>query len=243
MFTDPKQLHVELKSLEPATKASISEVKAGLNKLKASTRLMKGCADLADPSDAIRDVMGQFLDSYADDEVRRLSEQIQEMENETKSVIKFLGEDASKAKFEEVCNKIFGFLNNLKAADRDNQREVELAAKRSARANRVDVKNAPAPAGGKSDGLFAAFSKDQQDGDAKDIVERIRSKQKRVRQSVKVSMAPPKPRKKSGDSSQRVSNPQMLSLLQGGGIQEEEEEEDENEYDGAEVFLHGARLA
>ena len=228
MFTDPKQLHVELKSLEPATKASISEVKAGLNKLKASTRLMKGCADLADPSD-VSETMGQFLDSYADDEVRRLSEQIQEMENETKSVITFLGEDASKAKYEEVCIKIFGFLKNLKDAERDNQREVELAAKRSARANRVGVKNAPAPAGGKSDGLFAAFSKDQQDGDAKDIVERIRSKQKRVRQSVKVSMAPPKPRKKSGDSSQRVSNPQMLSLLQGGGIQEEEEEEDDDE--------------
>ena len=120
-------------------------------------------------------------------------------------------------------------MNNLKAADRDNQREVELAAKRSARANRADVKRAPAAAGGKSDGLFAAFSKDQQDGDAKDIVKRIRNKQKRIRQSVKVSMAPPKPRSKSGDTSQRVSNPQMLSLLQGGGIQEEEEDEDEYE--------------
>ena len=113
--------------------------------------------------------MGQFLDSYAEDEVRRLSEQIQEMENETKSVITFLGEDASKAKFEEVCNKIFGFLNNLKAADRDNQREVELAAKRSARANRVDVKNAPAPAGGKSDGLFAAFQRTNKMGTLKTL--------------------------------------------------------------------------
>ena len=72
--------------------------------------------------------------------------------------------------------------------------------------------------------FFAAFSKDQQDGDAKDIVERIRSK-KRVRESVKISMAPPKPRNKSGDLSQ-VSNSRMRSLLQGGGIQEEEEEED-----------------
>ena len=48
-FTSPKEIPQELKNIEAATKSSISEVKAGLNKLKASTRLMKNCADQADP--------------------------------------------------------------------------------------------------------------------------------------------------------------------------------------------------
>ena len=160
------------------------------------------------------------------------------MESETKSAITFLGEDASKAKYEEVCNKIFGFLKNLKDADRDNQREVELAAKRSTRANRVGDKNAPARAGGKSDGLFAAFSKDQQDGDAKDIVERIRSKQKRVRQSVKVSMAPPKPRNKVVIVATSFKFTNAL-LLQGGGIKKRKRKRMLMNS----AFLHDARLA
>ena len=225
-FTSPKEIPQELKNIEAATKSSISEVKAGLNKLKASTRLMKNCADQADPTDAIQDVMGQFLDSYANDELKRLEEQVKEMESETKAVISFLGEDPTKAKFEELLMKLSKFIELLKGADRDNERELEIAAKRSERANRMGAKKVNKAGGGKGDGLFAAFSKDQQ-GDAKEIVQRIRNKQRLVRQSVKITKAPPKPRNNSGDMQQRVSNPRMLSLLQGNAIEEGDEDEDD----------------
>eukprot|EP00945_MAST-04E_sp_MAST-4E-sp1_P008617 g8617.t1 len=162
----PKKIEDEMKHVVSASKQSLSEVKGAVNRLKASTNLMKSCSERAEPSDAIRDVMGPFLESYANPSVERLTKQIAEVETDAKNLILHYGETGLSV--EDVLESVAKFMGQLQAAYEENKKEKILSKKRADRENRSALKSQTAKSG---EGLFAAFSKDQE-GNAKEIVER-----------------------------------------------------------------------
>jgi hypothetical protein len=221
-FHSPRQIYEELKAVKAASKTSISEAKASINRLKAATTLMKRVADKAEPSDALRDVMGPFLDSYAIPSVERLKKQIDDVEADSKTLVSHFGEVGQTA--EEVIVCISNFIDCLRDGYEENKREKLLLEKQAAREKRSVMKKQLPPKSG--EGLFAAFSKDQKQGNAKDIVDRVRNRQARqsvmltnarnrqARQSVMLTNRPPAPPKPPPGMSQRFSGGSLGSLVE-----------------------------
>jgi hypothetical protein len=201
-----------MKHVVSASKQSLSEVKGAVNRLKASTNLMKSCSERAEPSDAIRDVMGPFLESYANPSVERLTKQIAEVETDAKNLILHYGETGLSV--EDVLESVAKFMGQLQAAYEENKKEKILSKKRADRENRSALKSQTAKSG---EGLFAAFSKDQE-GNAKEIVERVRTRQ--ARQSVMVTNRPPAPPKPPSSMQLRFSGGRINSGSLGGIAEE-----------------------
>ena len=109
---------------------------------------------------------------------------------------------------EDVFASVAKFLLTLDKAYEEVEREKILSKKRAARENR-NARRAEAAKSG--DGLFAAFSK-AQEGNAKEIVQRVRTRQ--ARQSVMVTSRPPAPPKPPTSVIQRLSGGNL------GGIRE-----------------------
>lgn len=208
----PKKIEDEMKHVVSASKQSLSEVKGAVNRLKASTNLMKSCSERAEPSDAIRDVMGPFLESYANPSVERLTKQIAEVETDAKNLILHYGETGLSV--EDVLESVAKFMGQLQAAYEENKKEKILSKKRADRENRSALKSQTAKSG---EGLFAAFSKDQE-GNAKEIVERVRTRQ--ARQSVMVTNRPPAPPKPPSSMQLRFSGGRINSGSLGGIAEE-----------------------
>ncbi|KXS20963.1 actin-binding FH2 [Gonapodya prolifera JEL478] len=201
-YPDIAQMHEDFKSLEKATKISLSSV------VEEVVDLQKGMTLIAEtlekpkselPNDKLHEVLEAFRIS-AESEVENLSEARKEAERNFKAAVEFFGEDPKSATPESFFHIFFDFFQKLQKADKENQREDDLARKAAEKLS----KGKTAPSKGSLDRVSPTGPSrpdEQRRGVMDDLISQLKSGDgfKRVRAG-KGLVLPPLPSKESTDT-------------------------------------------
>ncbi|KAJ3336031.1 hypothetical protein HDU93_003842 [Gonapodya sp. JEL0774] len=200
-FPEIAKIGDDLKSLEKATKVSLSSTQEEVSELQKGMTLIvdelnKPRSDLA--SDKLPEVLENFRNS-AESEVENLVESRKETERLFKSTVEFFGEDPKTATPETFFHLFFDFFQKLQKANKENERDDELARKAAEKLSK-----------GKNDQPKSSLDRiapnppkgdEQRRGVMDDLISQLKSGDgfKRVRAG-KGLVLPPLPTKEAGQS-------------------------------------------